>query len=143
VVYGNIDGLAVCHSELGRGVVATRAFHRGDTVVEYEGELISMQEGERREMEYAKDESIGSYMFFVTSGNRKFCIDATTESGKLGRLINHSRSAANLTPRYEFVDGVSRVLLVARQDISKGTELFYDYGDRRKKVVRENTWLKH
>ena len=48
----------------GRGVVASRAFAKGDYVVEYAGDLIDMQEAERREAEYSRDTSKGCYMYY-------------------------------------------------------------------------------
>ena len=36
----------------GRGVVSTRPFSKGELVCEYSGELISLEEAQRREGEY-------------------------------------------------------------------------------------------
>uniref|UniRef100_H2ZMV0 SET domain-containing protein n=1 Tax=Ciona savignyi TaxID=51511 RepID=H2ZMV0_CIOSA len=79
----------------GRGVVAKRAFTRGEFVVEYAGDLISWQEARSREQEYACDTSIGCYMYYFNARNTNYCIDATSESGRLGRLLNHSRRNPN------------------------------------------------
>jgi len=50
----------------GSGVIATQPFLKGEFVCEYSGDLISRQEAEKREQQYSKDPSIGSYMFYFT-----------------------------------------------------------------------------
>lgn len=49
-----------------------------------------------REEEYAKDPSIGSYMYFFKYKSKRWCVDATKESIYKGRLINHSALRPNL-----------------------------------------------
>ena len=38
-------------------------------------------------------------MYFFQTKGQKYCIDATAETGRYGRLINHSRLHANLLPK--------------------------------------------
>ncbi|CAG0878915.1 unnamed protein product [Darwinula stevensoni] len=114
----------------GRGVVASRAFAKGDYVVEYAGDLIDMQEAEKREAEYSRDTSKGCYI-----------VDATQESTRVGRLINHSRLKANLVPKAYVVKGKPHLVFVAKRDISPGEEFLYDYGDRSKESLRHHPWL--
>ena len=57
-------------------------------------------------------------------------IDATAETGRFGRLINHSRGQPNLFTKVYMLGGQPRLLLKAKLDILPGTELQYDYGDR-------------
>jgi hypothetical protein len=58
-------------------------------------------------------------------------IDATLESGRLGRLINHAMlDEANLSPKKWVIDGVPRIVFLASKDIVSGTPLYYDYGER-------------
>lgn len=68
-----------------------------------------------------------------------FSIDATAETGRLGRLVNHSRNG-NLSTKAVWVDG-PRLVLLAAQDISPGEELMYDYGDRSKESLQNHPWL--
>lgn len=56
-------------------------------------------------------------------------IDATVESGRLGRLINHMYRDGNIFPRKIMVDGFPKILFYANQHIAKNTQLFYDYGE--------------
>lgn len=56
----------------GRGVVATKTFNRGDFVVEYAGDLISIDEAKERESNYAKDPTKGCYMYYFNFHNKKY-----------------------------------------------------------------------
>ena len=59
----------------------------------------------------------------------------------VGRLLSHARRAPNLEPRVALVDGVPRLSLHARSDIAFGTELSFDYGDRRESSIASFAWL--
>lgn len=134
------DGLQVAYFEgKGRGVIATRHFCRGQYVVEYAGELVGVAEARERERKYALDPNAGCYMYYFRHGDQQYCIDATAESGRLGRLVNHSRNG-NLVTKAVWVDG-PRLVLVAAHDICAGTELTYDYGDRSKESLQHHPWL--
>ncbi|CAH8537936.1 unnamed protein product [Heterobilharzia americana] len=128
--------------EKGRGIIATRSFHEGEFVVEYAGDLISEKIAKQREIEYKRDPSIGSYMFFFVHLGQKYCVDATKETPRLGRLINHSRLKPNCIVKVIPVDGIPRLALFARKPISPGEELLYDYGDRDKESLQAHPWLK-
>jgi hypothetical protein len=47
----------------------------------------------------------------------------------------------NLLPIAIEVDSIPRVVFTSEVDIPKGTELFYDYNDRRKMVVAAYPWM--
>ena len=51
---------------------ATKAFKRDEFVCEYAGELISIKEAKQREEDYAKDEKIGSYMYYIQYNEKKY-----------------------------------------------------------------------
>ena len=59
-----------------------------------------------------------------------FSIDATFESGRLGRLVNHSKARSNCSTKVVMLDGIPRLVFIAKKDILPGSELYYDYGDR-------------
>ncbi|KAL1132558.1 hypothetical protein AAG570_010510 [Ranatra chinensis] len=124
----------------GRGVVATQPFSRGDFVVEYAGELISSEEAKRREFMYSRDQNTGCYMYYFSFKNNQYCVDATTESLRLGRLVNHSRNG-NLITKTVTVKGKPHLVLVAKDNINIGDELTYDYGDRSKESLQHHPWL--
>ena len=74
--------------------------------------------------------------------NKKyFSIDATSESGRYGRLVNHSRISPNCVPKVVVVNEVPRLILVAKHSINPGDELLYDYGDRSKESLEVYPWL--
>lgn len=124
----------------GRGIVTTRKFARGEFVVEYIGDLIDMAEAKLREQEYAEDDNTGCYMYYFKHQNVQHCIDATAESGKLGRLVNHSRNG-NLMTKTVLVNDVPHLVLLAKEEIPEGVEVTYDYGDRSKEALQHHPWL--
>lgn len=71
-----------------------------------------------------------------------FSIDATAESGRLGRLINHSKTAANCHTKLTEINQRPYLMLMASRDISLGEELLYDYGDRNRDSIESHPWLK-
>ncbi|CAH1165861.1 unnamed protein product [Phyllotreta striolata] len=142
ILKNNIEeGLEIrVFDDKGRGVVASKCFKKGDFVVEYSGDLIDCLEAKSREEKYAKDLTTGCYMYYFKHNNQQYCIDATAESSKLGRLVNHSRNG-NLVTRVIVVDNKPRLVLIAKEDINIGSEILYDYGDRSKESLRHHPWL--
>lgn len=69
-----------------------------------------------------------------------FSVDATAESDRLGRLVNHSRNG-NLTTKTVVIDNNPHLVLIAKEDIQPGEEVTYDYGDRSKVSLRFHPWL--
>ncbi|XP_002031212.2 histone-lysine N-methyltransferase PR-Set7 [Drosophila sechellia] len=135
------EGLQVRHfMGKGRGVVADRPFKRNEFVVEYVGDLISIGEAAEREKRYALDENAGCYMYYFKHKTQQYCIDATVDTGKLGRLINHSR-AGNLMTKVVLIKQRPHLVLLAKDDIEPGEELTYDYGDRSKESLLHHPWL--
>lgn len=70
-------------------------------------------------------------------------IDATRETGRMGRLINHSRTNSNLYTKTILVEGLPRLVLLAKENIKRGQELLYDYGDRSRESLKHHPWLKY
>lgn len=69
-------------------------------------------------------------------------VDATKETERLGRLINHSKNG-NCQTRVHNINDVPHLILVASRDIKAEEELLYDYGDRSKEAVAAHPWLKY
>ncbi|XP_071555211.1 histone-lysine N-methyltransferase set-1 [Temnothorax nylanderi] len=135
------DGLEVRNFPgKGRGVITTREFAKGEFVVEYIGELINQGEAKEREEIYAQDQNTGCYMYYFQHHNQQYCVDATAESDKLGRLVNHSRTG-NLIARIVEVNSIPHLVLTAKEDIPIGVEVTYDYGDRSRESIRHHPWL--
>ncbi|KAH1011727.1 hypothetical protein HUJ04_001038 [Dendroctonus ponderosae] len=139
---GAEEGLEVrLFGSKGRGVVAAKEFSKGEFVVEYSGELVDIMEAKDREEVYAQNETAGCYMYYFKHNGLQYCIDATKETGRLGRLVNHSRSNPNLVTKTIMVDKKPRLVLLAKDDIRKGEEILYDYGDRSKESLQHHPWL--
>ena len=86
------------------------------------------------------DERIG--LFFIKFVFFHLSIDATEESGRLGRLINHSKTAGNCHTKLTEINNKPYLMLIASRDIAVGEELLYDYGDRNKDSLESHPWLK-
>ncbi|ETN78638.1 hypothetical protein RB195_009832 [Necator americanus] len=125
----------------GRGIRAAKSFVKNEFVVEYKGDMMDYNSAKTREEEYAKDPSIGSYMYFFKYKSKRWCVDATKESEFKGRLINHSALRPNLRTKVVEFDGELHLILVAKRDIDEAEELLYDYGDRTPETVARNPWL--
>lgn len=141
ILSGKEEGFEVkIFPDKGRGIITTKAFKRGEFVIEYYGELISYEEAKRREEIYTDKENIGCYMYYFRFRNKQYCVDATKETDRLGRLINHSKKG-NLKTRTFLIEESPHLVLFASRDIEPGEELSYDYGDRRKAALETHPWL--
>lgn len=56
----------------GRGIVTTRPFQRGEFVIEYIGDLISMANANDREAMYAADDNTGCYMYYFKHNEQQY-----------------------------------------------------------------------
>lgn len=125
----------------GRGIKAVKDFSKGEFVVEYAGDLIDIGTAKDLEAKYSMDTSKGCYMYYFKHKGKQYCIDATSESGRFGRLLNHSRLTPNCATKVVMLGDTPRLILVAKSDIQAGTELLYDYGDRSKESLKAHPWL--
>jgi len=125
----------------GRGIVTKKSFSKGDFVLEYSGELIDIGSAKDRESMYSLDTTKGCYMYYFNHREKQYCIDATQETGRYGRLVNHSCKIPNCVTKVVMLGNEPRLILVAKQDIEEGTELLYDYGDRSKESLKAHPWL--
>ncbi|XP_019956634.1 lysine methyltransferase 5Ab [Paralichthys olivaceus] len=140
---GTEEGMQVKHIEgKGRGVFAVRSFKKAEFVVEYHGDLLELAEAKLREAQYALDPQTGCYMYYFQYQCKTYCVDATKETSRLGRLINHSKTG-NCQTKLHDIDGTPHLILVASRDIEAEEELLYDYGDRSKASISAHPWLKH
>ena len=129
------------YTNKGRGISTKRDFLKGEFVAEYAGNLIDLKTAKKLETTYAMDPKIGCYMYYFRHNNKCMCIDATDESERYGRLINHSMKLPNCLSKVVILEGKPRLIFVAKTDIAAGTELLYDYGDKSKNSVLGNPWL--
>ncbi len=102
----------------GRGVYAVVDIPAGDTLIEYTGERISLQEAEDRHPHDPKQPN-HTFYFSLETGE---VIDALY-GGNKARWINHS-----CDPNCEADEVDGRVFVKALRDLIAGEEIFYDYG---------------
>ncbi|XP_028270372.1 lysine methyltransferase 5Ab isoform X2 [Parambassis ranga] len=137
------EGLQVKNIEgKGRGVFAVEGFKKGDFIVEYHGDLLDLAEAKMREAQYAQDPQTGCYMYYFQYQSKTYCVDATKETSRLGRLVNHSKTG-NCQTKLHPINGTPHLILVASRDIDADEELLYDYGDRSKASISAHPWLKN
>ena len=102
----------------GKGVFAVRDIARGETIIEYIGEVISWDEAQDRHPHNPEDPN-HTFYFSLEDGR---VIDAL-HGGNSSRWINHS-CAPNCASEVD----AGRVFIRALRNIAAGEELFYDYG---------------
>ncbi|KAJ4237198.1 hypothetical protein NW759_000319 [Fusarium solani] len=130
-------GLALGQSQLegvGYGLFTAEFIAQDDFIIEYVGELITHDEGVRREArrgDVFDEESNISYVFTLLE-NEGIWVDAAIY-GNLSRYINHAsesdKRGCNITPRILYVNGEYRIKFTAMRDIEAGEELFFNYGE--------------
>ncbi|KAK3996124.1 hypothetical protein QBC44DRAFT_318194 [Cladorrhinum sp. PSN332] len=129
----------------GYGLFTAEDVAADEFIIEYTGELISHDEGVRRENrrgDVFDEENKISYLFTLLE-QEGIWVDAAIY-GNLSRYINHSQEYPNITPKIVYVNNEFRIKFSALQNIKAGTELFFNYGDNfpnlTKKLVeqREN-----
>ena len=101
----------------GRGVFAARRIRRGQRVIEYAGERITPDEGDRR----YQDEKMKRHHTYLFALDRNTVIDGNRQ-GNDARYINHS-----CDPNCEAVTVGKKIFIYARKNIQPGVELAYDY----------------
>jgi hypothetical protein len=105
----------------GRGVFALQDIPKGETIIEYVGEIISWKQADKRQ---SSDPDDPNHTFFFSIGDGKKVIDANV-GGNAARFINHS-----CKPNCESDEDeeTQRVFIKSIRDIQAGEELNYDYG---------------
>ncbi|KAM3360733.1 hypothetical protein P3S68_015587 [Capsicum galapagoense] len=106
----------------GWGLLADENIKAEQFIIEYCGEVISSEAAKERSQVYEAHELKDTYIFSL---NSNYFIDAT-QKGSLARFINHS-CRPNCETRKWTVLGETRVGIFAKQDISVGMELTYNY----------------
>lgn len=120
----------------GLGAVATRPIGKLEPIIEYVGELISLEEADRRELVYQGIPRYHSDCYMFRLDNYRI-IDAT-RCGSASRFVNHSCTPNCVAwpvflpvlrptqfPRFQ---RQRAVVIFAARDIREGEELCYDYG---------------
>ena len=82
-------------------------------------------------------------MYYFAWSNKQWCIDATADTGRFGRLINHSRKKPNLKTKLFILNNMPHLIFVALDDIEENTELLYDYGETNRCAIEAHPWIKN
>ena len=102
----------------GKGVFALQPLAKGESVIEYIGEIITWKQALRRHPHNPKDPD---HTFYFHIDDERV-IDAAV-GGNAARWINHA-----CTPNCEADEVDGRIFIKALRRIEPGEELFYDYG---------------
>ena len=105
----------------GKGVFALQDIAKGETIIEYVGEIIGWREADRRK---SSDPNDPNHTFFFSIMDGKKVIDAAV-GGNAARWINHS---CNPNCESDEDEDTHRVFIKAIRNIKAGDELNYDYG---------------
>ena len=105
----------------GRGAFATRRIRPGQRIIEYTGERIDQDEGDRR----YDDDNMPRHHTFLFALEDGSVIDAAV-GGNEARYINHS-----CDPNCRAIEEDGRIFIEAIRNIQPGTELVYDYAYER------------
>jgi hypothetical protein len=115
----------------GYGLFAAEHIAADDFIIEYTGEIITHDEGVRREARRGdafSDSHTASYLFTLIDVEGIW-VDAAVY-GNMSRYINHTEPEhCNITPKVLYASGDWRIKFVALRDILPGEELFFNYGE--------------
>ncbi|XP_073667997.1 uncharacterized protein [Paramisgurnus dabryanus] len=109
----------------GRGVFTKEFIWKGDFVVEYNGKLLTQEQGDLKGKQCAESRV---FLFDFEWRGQMWCMDASEEDGRLGRLVNDDHRKPNCKMKVIAVNNRPHLCLFSIDEILPGGELTYDYG---------------
>lgn len=107
----------------GSGLYATEDIPKGTRIIEYIGEKIRKKESLRRCLEWEeKARKSGEGLVYIFDLDKKWDLDGNVPDNP-AKYINHS-----CEENCEAVNEEGRIFIYAKKSISKGQELYFDYG---------------
>ena len=120
-VYPNLK--VVRTRERGWGLFCMQDVKKGDFLIEYVGEMITIDEFKRRIQRSIDNKEEQNYYYMTMDNNRM--LDAGPR-GNIARFVNHSCDPNSETQKWT-VNGDTRIGLFAIEDMPAGTELSFNY----------------
>ena len=135
------------NSTLQYGAITTENILQGEILCIYSGQVIDSDERRVREERYIEQQK--PMCIFSLPGDHQhidpnYDIDGSPRQLNMAvwAAINHSKTRPNVLTRPHLdSNGSYHVILVAKFDIAKGVQLFYDYQDRTQNIA-DSAWLK-
>lgn len=107
----------------GDGLFAKTDIKKGVRIIEYEGDIVSKKEGDRRsEEQIEKSKKTGGGAVYVFELDRTHDLDGSVPYNT-ARFINHS---CDPNSKYKIEKG--HIWIISTKNIQKGEEITYDYG---------------
>lgn len=107
----------------GLGLFTDKAIKKGDTVIEYTGEIVTWPEALKRDKK-----GKGGYVFHITD---KHCIDAYPVPDALAKYANDARGFSRVKGKKNnsvYETRKKQAFIVATRNIDAGEEIFVWYG---------------
>jgi len=108
-----------------KGVFAAEAISKGTKITEYIGDKITKEESDKRadnQLEKAEKNPENEGLVYIFELNDEYDIDGNVPEND-AKYINHS-----CNPNCEIENDGEHIWIVAKRDIKKGEELYYNYG---------------
>ncbi|XP_026203998.1 uncharacterized protein LOC113154170 isoform X3 [Anabas testudineus] len=109
----------------GRGLFTHESIEPSTFVVEYRGKCFTREDSQKNKC----GDSLNKYLFDFSWKGTNWCIDASSDDGSLGRLVNDDHISPNCEVKKIVCEGKPHLCLFAIKKIFAGEEITYNYGD--------------
>ncbi len=112
----------------GKRLFAEKDFKKGENIIQYSGEVLSVDEYDKR----YSDDAMGAYGITL---NDHQVIDAAKTSSSVARYACDFNGSGRKGPNAQYESDDKEVWIVALRKIKKGEEIFTDYGDEMQRAM--------